>query len=198
MKRNLLKIDKNEKNSLLEMHRKRGYKTIVEEEDDLLGLLDKKEDGIEDLGFEDDENEFDSENDSHSHEIESDNTGGDEDFSKKRSDFFGSLSADDISDDFDQDFDSENDIEISDEEFMEIYNTEMKEGNTKEKEKEKTKEKEKDKKKRNPFKDPNPGTEEDPRGEKKDKKNKKLKEGKKVVRLTENELVNLIKKMINE
>lgn len=196
MKKNLLKIDQEEKNSLLEMHRKRGYKTIVEDEEIGAWGWEDEEDVPMDDTETDEELPIDLKNEPHSHNMESDdNMSSDESISNKRSEFFGSLSADDISDDFDQDFESIDDVEISDEEFMEIYNSEMKEQKTKEKEKEKTKEKEKDKKRRNPFKDPNPGTQEDPRGE---KKNKKLKEGKKVVRLTEDELVNLIKKMINE
>jgi len=195
MKKSLRKIDNQEKNMILEMHKNRGYRTIVEDEDDLLKLLD------EPMGFED-ETEDDLE--LGMTDVETNKTPEDKVKKFWSKDDMGDteeMGTLDIMNDYEDDelFEDEDGIKdpsISDEDFFDIYNkNEMTENEkTKEKEKEKTKEKEKDKKRKNPFRDPNPGTEEDPRGKSKIKESKTT--NKKIVRLTEGELIKLIKRAI--
>ena len=163
MKKSLRKIDLEEKNTILEMHKNRGYRTIVEDMEDMSSSMSDEEDFMSDIQIDNKpENDFDE------------------------------LSFDMEDELYEDDEEEGEDPSIPDEDFLDIYAKDemMENEKTKEKEKEKTKEKEKDKKRSNPFKDPNPGTQEDPRGK------KKMDESKKTVRLTESDLIKLIKRAI--
>lgn len=200
MKKISYKIEQNEKNIILEMHKNKGYRTIIEEDDDLLKLLDKGEDEDEDVDLYDDGDQIsylDYDNDIND---KFDKFGFSDDHEDKHSDenFMGhSMSSD--SDEFefelDEDLDEFGDLpddEMSNDEFLSIYNKSEEMFESEEKTKEKTKEKEKQKGKENdsPFKIPKEGPNTRPKAKK-----GKVKES---YRLTESELISLIKRAIRE
>lgn len=180
MKKTLRKIDSQEKNTILEMHRNKGYRTIIEEDDTMSDLLnDPTEFYDEEIMSTVDSDEMTLTNDEDIKNFGFDTI--DDDMAD------GSIELEEYM--TDEDELGISDPDISDEEFFDIYtqSNEMSEGETETKPK--TKPTVKPGKPSTPF-SPKPGPNPKPKAEK-----GKIKE---TYRLTESELISLIKRAIYE